>query len=496
MADEMELFDPASATVRYRDSVTGETGHSMVINGQRREFADQPASGDEGIAETMLIGAQSFAGSLFDRLDAVGGDEDAKKEIMAEEQLLQPLRERRPFSLAAGESLPGMLVPGGKPTQTLVGIAEGALTNPENPILGGAIGGTSSLVGGEIGERLGNRVAAKWNRFRGKNALAELNERGIPTTAAQRGSPTMQTLSPGMETIPVLNKWLAAPARAQQKALNRGASRSLGWNGDLTKDGRRQAVKGIKRRFKQVADSITPDELPDDIANQVLDLNIIDVKEQKLMDVTGVLDGNGMMRVRSAINSEVASLAMKGEDPAANQLRIALTRMDDFIETNIGDDAVMATWKTARQEWQFKTALESGKALSGDGTVNLASTKSAMEKIYPQFKWGGDLNGPEAASFGQLITALDELPKAIADSGTTSRSAALALLVGGPSLAAVEPTTMLGPLAAIAASTGQPGVKTGGAGGREVGDAIMAQIDAYLAPDEDENDTDPDAAAE
>ena len=479
------MAKPFAAT---RDS-DGAQGFVHTIRGEQRFIPNDPEAtpgaevfiGDQQIAGgapgAALIGfgeTLENTGLRFEAaVDTLGGETDteAQQEFAEVKQLLAPLEAEHPFATAIGQSVPGFLLPAARVAQTVGGVAEGVLADPENPILSGAIGGAAGFLGGTIGQKLASRVAA-----RGTGAAARLTARGVPTTLAQRsGSEAERTIEAGLQAIPVINRWAAAPARAQQSALNRGAASVFGFEGALTPKGLGQIKAGISRSFQQVERAIPDQQIPEGLLTSLTESGVMDKATREFIELTGVADGEALMAIRSALNDDMADAFLSANRKEGRQLKFLLGEVDDLITSSM-PDALQAQWATARQQWRFLTALRKGKAISGEGNVNLASMNSALNKIYPNFRVGTDLPGA-AQGFGELVQALDELPKALQTSGTAERAVAAAALTGG---GIVAPGTTAGGVGlatlATARAVGQPGVAAGGVAGRQVGRAIEGPI--------------------
>ena len=456
-----------------------ETGEIGFLTSQGRFFSAEAADPAEGVGafEASMIGAGAFVSTAGDRLSAILGNAQAQAEVAESEELLAPLREAHPIATAVGETIPSLVFPGGKIAQTVVGTVEGALLNTENPLLGAAIGGTGGFLGGAIGERLGRAVLA-----RGQGAAARLAARNIPTTAAQRGVTGARVLETGLEAIPVLSSWVKAPARAQQRALNRGAGSVFGFEGKLTPKGLGEIKAGISKSFDQVQRAIPDQQLPSELVEQLTEAGVIDKATKDFMEGFGIVDGEALMKIRSNLNSDMADAFINANRKEGRQLRGLLAQVDDVITEQM-PDALQQQWRTARQQWQFLTAIQKGKAISGTGDVNLASMNTALKQIYPNFRVGADLPGG-AQGFGELIQALDELPKALQSSGTAERGTAAAILLGTGVVGATAPEALLIPALAAATVVAQPGARAGAATARAGGNLITEAIDDALADPE------------
>ena len=346
------------------------------------------------------------------------------------------------------------MLPASKAAQTVGGVAEGTLADPENPFLGGLIGGAGGFLGGVIGQKLANKVAA-----RASGAVGRLTARGVPTTLAQRtGSEAERSIEAGLQAIPVINRWAAAPARAQQTALNRGAASVFGFEGRLTPKGLGEVKAGISKSFQQVQRAIPDQQLDSVLIDRLDDAGVIDQATKEFMQGFGIVDGEALMAIRSNLNNDMADAFINANRKEGRQLRSLLNEVDEIITSQMPDELV-GQWATARQQWQFLTAIRKGKAISGAGDVNLASMNSALKAIYPNFRVGQELPGA-AQGFGELIQALDELPKALQSSGTAERAAAVNLLTNPLSSA----TGIAGGILPAARAVAQPGADVGVAG--------------------------------
>ena len=496
------------ASQEFVNDETGETGRFHLIRGEQRFIPNDPEAvpgasvnlqfdlpGERfdidtglqlagGAAGAALIGfGETIANTQLRgeaAIDTLSGREgtEAQQEFAEVKSLLAPLEAEHPFATAVGQSVPGFLLPSSKAVQTLGGIAEGITADPENPILGGVLGGAGGFLGGVIGQKLAAKVAARVGGPAGRLAA-----RNIPTTLAQRNpaNATEQSIEAGLQAIPVINRWAAAPARAQQRALNRGAAQVFGFEGKLTPAGLGTIRKGISKSFRQVEAGI-PDQVLDPALIKRLDnLDALDDATLDLLTSTsGVIDGEGMMAIRSSLNNDMADAFINANRKEGRRLQSALTEIDDLITAQM-PEALVAQWATARKQWQFLTAITRGKAISGTGDVNLASMRNALQKIYPNFRVGAELPG-SAQGFGELIQALDELPKALQSSGTAERAVAAAALTGG-SLVAPGTTAGGAGLATLAAAraVGQPGIDVGSLAGRAIARRIERPIDEALA---------------
>ena len=149
-------------------------------------------------------------------------------------------------------------------------------------------------------------------------------------------------------------------------------------------------------------------------------------------------------------------------------MQTALEYMDNQIKQSIGPE-LSDVWAAAKNKWQFFTAIKKGKATGRDGSVNLGSMSNALETIYPNFRVGRDLPGV-GEEFGQMVDALQQLPKGLQSSGTGERSAMAGLMLGGAGAAspASGGASLLLPLSLAMRASGQPGSGYGGAVGRSV----------------------------
>ena len=447
---------------------TGQRGRFHTIRGEQRFIANDPAFDPRAdvipfvpeVIEAAVIGfgetlsnTQTRTQAAIDTLSGVRNSA-AQLEIREVESLLSPLREQQGIATAIGQSLPGVVLPASKVVQTVAGVAEGALADPENPILGGVIGGTGAFLGGVIGQKLGSAILA-----RGKGAVSALARRDIPTTQFQRsGQAADKSIEAGLQSIPVISAWAAAPVRAQQRALNRGAASVFGYEGALTPKGMGDIKFGMQKAFREVEVGI-PDQVIDPaLLKRIDDLGGMDKATKEFIEAAGIADGEALMAIRSTLNEDMADAFINANRKEGRLIQATLNEVDELIESGLGPQLTQQ-WKTARQQWQFFTALRKGKAVSGDGTVNLASMNNALNSIYPNFRVGNDLPGA-ARGFGELVQALDELPKALQSSGTAERAAAGAILSGATDIA-FSPVSIL----PAARAAGQPGITAGATAG-------------------------------
>jgi len=215
-----------------------------------------------------------------------------------------------------------------------------------------------------------------------------------------------------------------------------------------------------------VRDSIPDTVLPLELEKMLDGLNVLDVDERQLIDVSGILDGEGLMRIRSALSEDMASAALDGKTAVARQNRAALNQLEDIIERQLPDEMV-DLWTDARARWRFGLAARKTNAINASGGVNAKTMNNALNKIYPNFRVGTDLPG-RAKEFGQLIDAMSELVPGRASSQTAERGIAAGILLGGGAAATVEPTSAIVPALAALSVSSRPATRVGAALTRSV----------------------------
>ena len=464
---------PSREVTRKEDGVKGRF-HS--IRGEQRFIPNDPANSPAagvGMAEAALIGFGETienTGTRFEAAkDTLTGKENtpAQQEMADIQRLLDPLEEERPFATAIGQSVPGFMLPSAKAAQTVAGVAEGMLSDPENPILGGLIGGAGGFIGGAIGQKLGNLV-----QKRATGAAARLAARGVPTTLFQRtNNPVEKSIEGGLQAVPVVSAWASAPLRAQQRALNSGVKGAFGYEGTLNPKGLGEIKRALGAQFDEVQSYIPDQQMDAALVDRLDELGALDDATKELMQGYGLVDGEGLMAIRSTLNEDMSDAFINANRKEGRRLRAALNEVDDLINTTL--PAEMAEqWASARNQWQFLTAITKGKAVSTAGEVNLASMMSALKSIYPNFRVGKDLPGAPKG-FGQLITALDELPKMLQSSGTAERAAAGEAIKGNLTLQG-----LIGGVPLAARAAGQPGVDAGATIG--IGAAGGSDLESYI----------------
>ena len=465
--------------VRNRDGEVGYLDDAGNFYPNPPSPAEQAAE-DVGRGEAALISAGQFAETFPDRVSAIMGSDQALGRVQEAEANMAPLREAYPITTAVSEGAAGMMIPGGMGVQTVVGGIEGAAMNPEDPLTGAAIGAGSSL----FGSYLGDQVMRSVNRAMAGNvdpdqllksrraARQRLRGEGIRLTATQSmGGRGIRTIESGLQSLPFVGSIVDRPLRQQQEAINNAAARVFGLKvpgNTINKAVLRLAKKNTQKKFDLVENSIPPEVLPPNVAQVVSELNLIDPKTKKLIDVTGPLEGDMVLNVRSAINDQVADLAMDSQIPAANALRLVLNELDDHIDSGIrftrgnSAPAVLQALDEARSEWRFLTALRQGKTVS-KGNVNPLSANAALKRIYPNFDVGKELPG-KARQFGQLLDDIDALENLLPDSGTAGRTLAAATVTGQAAM--MEPTAILLPGILAQWASSRPGEYIGSGVGR------------------------------
>ncbi len=472
--DQQELFDPGQDTVRVRNTKTGETGFSMVVNGERRFFADTGSpAGETGAFTAAMVEAGQFAKTIFDRLGAITGDDAALNRVRRAENLLQPLREERPIATMVGGAIPGFAIPGGYPAQIGGGILEGALQSVENPIAGAAIGGTFGGIGQKVGDALAFRRQQRGAKGQAMRFAAEAN---IPLTVAERtDSLVAQWFDRQASTL--LGRRIKGPSK--QAALNRAFARSIGQDADvITGDVLNRAAREFGEVFENVASGVEEIPLTDSFAEGLEGLEELAtqlVPNERAMRQLSILqdfalgdalDGKQYLRMRSQLGKISRAMWKSGgasADPISGEF---VDKMISVLDQALAEAAPEAAEQLgpARTGWRQLVAMRSGAALDPQGNVNPVSMARAMERVYP----GLDLNrfSPGAVGQAQRANLAAQAFPAFRSSGTSERSAL--------SLASALP-------AAVDMFSGGAGPVLGGGVSREVGRQVQATAEGLLA---------------
>ena len=477
--------------------VINRRGEPGWVTNEGTFIADSIADPAEGVGAFATVGIQAVnkLASVPERVGALMGSADAQTQLDDREALMAPLAEAHPVASFIG-SQPTALIPGRALFQAGIGAVEGALENPQNPIpsaLGGAAGAfLGDIVGRRVSQavsrKLGDMGTARTARAVQRQARQRLQGLGVPLSRTQRNAVGGRSVEAGLQALPFFGQIAEAPLRKQQEILNQAAMKVFGLKTDSAAPGiLRLARDNISKKFDLVENSIPNGQLPVAVREVVSDLNILG-KGGKVMNIDGVLDGAATLRVRSALNEQVANLAMGGAVPEANLLRASLKELDDFIDEGIkftrpnGYPAVLDALHDARSEWRFLTALRKGKAVT-QGQINPLSMQNALKTIYPGFDIGRELPG-KARTFGNMLADLDTLQRGFGTSGTAERNLGVAIVTG--SIGAAEPSMLAIPTILAQWAATQPGEAAGAAVGRRTGIEVSNIIDVDAADLDDQ----------
>lgn len=418
-----------------------------------------------GLKELALKGVQRFAPQSFaaaagQELQSLQADESVKDSAYA------GLKANRPFVAGVGEKVVPMMASGG------MGIVPAAMTFAGSEFLKpgtmgergtrAAIEGGGSLIGGYIGNKVGNAIAPvadKAMTAAQREALKVAEKIGYkPRLSEITGSPYLARLEDFAARTPGGAGVMDDFARANQEAVNRHAATSIGEKADeLTSDVFARAsdrIGGVFNKMqslpgKPIAIGQNVAAAADDVLRtqgkmipSQRDAELVKLANQAKLLATnnGKIDGETYKLIRSGLSEQ--SFEANGTNKVLyGELLKALDDSAEKSLEDIGETALAKAFREARPQYGNLKTLEKGAVAKG-GDVSPSAVASALRTRSPSAFREGRMEGNPLYDIGVLGERLRPLQ---AGSPTYERAVTGDLLAtlakAGPAYAAAKLTT-------------------------------------------------------
>lgn len=304
-----------------------------------------------------------------------------------------------PVSSFAGQAVPSVVGFGSKKAgmdRVLSGVEGILMGDPNTPAWQR---GAEGLVGREFGDMAG-RIVGKlfnWNKLRDTPSATNTQQKmadqfeagGGQLSPGQRtGNKNLKNLESGIESGQFTGDLFDDMAEHNTKLYSQKAGRAMGlpesYVANLERldiDALRKAKKLQAAEFDRIRDQLPDVTIDEGMANNIRKNTPAGLK--KLLDYKGIdlgkegdldLDGDTLMRIRSAINKGTNSTDGYERELAGSMVN----DIDDLIEANITDPDLMNRWSKVRGEWRVREALSGQSRMKAEGGLN---PKSAWNKI-------------------------------------------------------------------------------------------------------------------
>jgi hypothetical protein len=430
--------------------------------------------------------------------EATGDEVGALKEQIAQAEraaLFGPAERDRPASAFVGQTLPYMLVPGGKVAQGVAGAVEGGLQGDTlgQRAIGAATGLTAGVGGAKIGDEVLMRLQNRAQRGLGRvdaNARRELISQGVPLSLSQRtDGPISKPLARFFERGRFVWTGRAPKGAQQQKKLSEIITDALGIKGTrLTREILGGAVEQNRTVFQTAANRVGRIVRPDDELRKAAssvetafnsvgsDSAQVNRVFDNYLDYVTSPDGippEKLLQLRSNLSE-----ATTKTDIETSAIVDAISSIDDQLirlNPDLADDLMIA-----RDRFRLLLAIRRGAALSPQGEINIPTLTKNLERVFRDFDAGKPL--PRSLrDAGEAVGSFNQVAMPFRSSGTAENEAVLAL----GALGTVEPSNALRIAAGLSApfAGGGTGAQVGGAVGRS---GAFSMRSPYFFPEEDE----------
>lgn len=406
------------------------------------------------------FGPESFSKAAEQELNSLAAQEAGKDSEYA------GLQAKRPISTGIGEAVPAIMATGGMgliPASLGVAGMEGMkYGEPEERTKRAVVAGGSNLIGGYIGNKIGDIVAPVAGRALNatqSEALKTAQKLGYkPRLSEVTGSPVMARLEDVAARTPGGAGIMQDFATANQRSLNKAAAKALGENADeLTPKVFSAASERISKPFEQIkalpGKSISVGKAVADAADEVLrvqgkmiaaeqDEALAGLAKQAKMlaSNSGKIDGETYQLIRSGLSSQ--SYDATGTNRALYGK--LLEALDNSAEESLkaqGRGELAAALREVRPQYGNLKTLEKG-AIAEGGNVSAARLASALRTANPKAFREGAMEGNPLFDIAKIGETLKPLK---AGSPTYEREAASdvlsMLLKAGPAYAVAKGTT-------------------------------------------------------
>ena len=421
-----------------------------------------------------------------------------------EEQAFQQLQEAAPITTGVGQALPyvaSAMAFGPTVAGQAGGFAGlGAATTQGGLAERGQAAVTEGLLaaGGAATFNMAGRIFNRLRNIRGGAGVAkELAEAGGKVTPGQAlGSRALMRAEAPLQSMGILE----SAAASNQGLLQRTVGRALGMADDaidLTPVGLGQAADDIGARINQAVYGKSIN-VSGDIAERLAKVK----KTSEFIDFPKLgpkMTGTDYQAIRSQL-AGVARAEARAATKTPGKLEYVNTIIDDLDQAfiNTVGDAAARNLQTARSQWRNLLAVERGKALTTEGTVNAPSLWSALNQTLGKTARRGGRGRLDDATQSMLdmarIQSAPSLRPMVGESGTAVRMGAglgpMALgAAGGGYLGGDVQSAGLGALAGLGLRYGYVpmGQMIGGrmAGSSQLGGGLGAALLDYYRDQED-----------
>jgi hypothetical protein len=418
-----------------------------------------------GLKQAVMGGVEKFAPAAFSRAASETMGQQAQEEAV-KDSAYSGLAQARPITSGMGEAIPAIVATGGAglvPGAVGVGVMEALkYGTPEERMQRGLVNGGGALIGGMIGNKLGNMIAPV-----AKNTLTSTKSAALKAAESMGYKPRLSevTGSPFLSRVEDVAARTAGGAgvmqdfaQANQQAINRRAAQGIGEVADeLTPKVFSDASTRLGKVFEDIkalpGKQINISQNVGNVADEVIAIQRKMIPSQRdaaleklaqqakiLASNKGAIDGEAYQLARSGLSE--ASFDASGTTKALYGK--LLSALDDSAEKSLkssGNKALADALKTARPQYGNLKTLEKGLVSEG-GQVSPARLAQALRSKSPAAFREGKLEGNPLYDIAKIGESLKPLT---AGSPTYEREATsdiLSLLLkAGPAYAAAKATT-------------------------------------------------------
>lgn len=408
-----------------------------------------------------MVGATMIAaGRTFDKVGkgmkqlylSAKGDQKGLDALAAQEadndKIFSKLEDIRPISTGFGSVLPTLAVPIGAPASTLSLVARSAAASSLPSVLSygslkerlsrGAVdalsGGLGAFGGAAIAKALKPVSTVAGASDDVLKAATRVGYKPLPSQLTQ--NPSLQSLENYLLRSPGSSKSMQAVVDANQKAVNRAASRAMGQSADDVSEATLAAAKGrLGSEFSRLEQMTSPN-LGNDFLNALGKIDAenaargpfrnpsIDSLVNKSLDLAqqGKLDGRAYKQIRSELSSSAQSAFKAGDSTLGQSFKTVRDQLDEAARASL-PAAEKKSWDTARKQYQAFKTVTKGNVAEG-GNVSPARVASKLRQGGDAFRTGG-MSG-DLADIGRIGEAFKSMPN------PTSGSLIQQMMFGNP----------------------------------------------------------------
>lgn len=492
-------LDPAPANANPYFALDPSAPSSLPkpdFSGQTLEVATPWGNLDTGVglsptADAILAGAGKYVADKYAGIKGASGwvanklglipdsamaninAENAAQESRADAALLRDPRAAGGY-LGMG-AVPWALAGAGVAPAMALGAASGALdpaTSMPQRVWNAGVGGLASGATQGAANTIANLFAPAASGAL-SSALARARQFGINVSAGQAGGqPALQWIERGLQMFPGSAGVMQQGARANDQAVGRVLSRSIGQDADtITPDVLSNAAADIGAQFERYKSLGTPISFGPDYFNSVRELadaeSALPTASQnpqvfKLVDsyapLSAMVPGAApqttaaqAIAARSRLAGDAADSFKSGNSSLGQAQQSIVDSLDDAIQGSLGP-GVSNAYATTRNQWRNLLAIQKAADPTATGNPSLIKIGTALRQQNPQSwartPWGQD-DLLDLSRIGSLMK------DSLGNSGTAQREGQLgtiATMVGG----AIGGHEMSGSLEGAAAGAALP----------------------------------------